>query len=536
MRKVFSVLLFLGITLLVFELLLQAVSLVVYFVVPSGDGAERDASKRVVLCVGDSFTFGLGSSEPATQSYPGHLQTLLDERSPNTWQVVNVGFPGKNSQQMAEEFGSNMARYEPDYVILTGAVNDSWSDPEEVTISADQGARGFRWELRTRKVFRTITEGNLFQGNSRETPATEPQLKDEVTASTVAENPAPTSPPKRVDLLDEGWTAIREEKWEDAADTFKKISVDKWERYPGLIYALTSLTRTVEATAAMDRFIEIYEAETDPPENMTKDLVGALNQCGRAAYIANIGQEITQRFPDNVDIAFLYGLSLFMTNQISEARAQFDATAKLFEKVPGHHSEGWFWRNRARAYVGVEDIENVPSEIARSLVMAYRAEPDIALTTQEIQATSLQVPSETFYSELTKADLSDTQRSELARVYAAATDPDSVVTAAKLTGRNFREMIRFAHEHDAKVILGSYPFHMPDLVEEMKAISAETNSPFVIIRHHFDNLLKTTPRDDLFVGDGHCNDVGYKFMARLIYDGGLSGLLDSEPATADSAQ
>ncbi|MCZ7586331.1 MAG: hypothetical protein M5R36_25060 [Deltaproteobacteria bacterium] len=63
----------------------------------TGAFSRRDALK--VLCVGDSFTFGIGA--PTGESYPDRLERILNDRlRDGRAEVVNLGLPGKNSAEI----------------------------------------------------------------------------------------------------------------------------------------------------------------------------------------------------------------------------------------------------------------------------------------------------------------------------------------------------------------------------------------------------------------------------------------------------
>jgi hypothetical protein len=49
-------------------------------------------------------------------------------------------------------------------------------------------------------------------------------------------------------------------------------------------------------------------------------------------------------------------------------------------------------------------------------------------------------------------------------------------------------------------------------------IARQTGSGWIDIEAEFMNRLQSTPRDDLFVADGHLNDRGYAIVARLVSD------------------
>jgi hypothetical protein len=58
-----------------------------------------EGGQRTILCLGDSHTYGVLYT--AEQSYPGHLQALLDLRAPSRYRVLNLGLPGMNSAEIA---------------------------------------------------------------------------------------------------------------------------------------------------------------------------------------------------------------------------------------------------------------------------------------------------------------------------------------------------------------------------------------------------------------------------------------------------
>lgn len=96
--------------------------------IPDRSGEWRpDASVRV-LSVGDSHTFGAG--EALDQSYPAHLQALLDAREPGRYSVINLGVPGLSTTQVRSRIPLHVARYRPDVVILWCGVNNAWNYTE----------------------------------------------------------------------------------------------------------------------------------------------------------------------------------------------------------------------------------------------------------------------------------------------------------------------------------------------------------------------------------------------------------------------
>lgn len=77
----------------------------------------------VVLCAGDSFTFG--GDLPFELSYPFQLERILRLKKPNSvFKVVNAGVCEQNSSQLLQSLPKNIKYYQPDAVILlVGASN-----------------------------------------------------------------------------------------------------------------------------------------------------------------------------------------------------------------------------------------------------------------------------------------------------------------------------------------------------------------------------------------------------------------------------
>ncbi len=79
--------------------------------------------QRVVLCIGDSFTFGHGVS--SYLSYPAQLQIFLDRRLPNAYRVYNEGESGLNSSQLLERLPFLLRKYRPEILVTMIGNNES---------------------------------------------------------------------------------------------------------------------------------------------------------------------------------------------------------------------------------------------------------------------------------------------------------------------------------------------------------------------------------------------------------------------------
>lgn len=90
-------------------------------------GAARSAADGAVrvLCIGDSFTFGVGSS--AGRSYPEQLEAVLQRRLKQPVDVVNDGVPSYNSSQVLRRLPHALARARPSVVVALVGLNNAWN-------------------------------------------------------------------------------------------------------------------------------------------------------------------------------------------------------------------------------------------------------------------------------------------------------------------------------------------------------------------------------------------------------------------------
>ncbi len=156
------------------------------------DGGERRvegaAGERVVACVGDSFTYGIGASA-AAGAYPAQLERVLRARGTGgrTWRVLNRGWPGRNSAEVLQRVPELLAKERPDYVVILVGTNDRWSDaemeraPPPLAAAATASSSGWVWRVRTVRVL--ALAGALWRSD---TPVPPPPAA-----------PLPRSPPPR---------------------------------------------------------------------------------------------------------------------------------------------------------------------------------------------------------------------------------------------------------------------------------------------------------------------------------------------------
>ncbi len=110
----------------VFIICLEAVLQIVH-VAARRSALREDLSRKdapVILCLGDSHTYGAGVSE--SEAYPARLEKKL-AREGFRVEVVNLGAPGTNTSEIRRKLPGWMETYDPVCVIVLAAVNNSWN-------------------------------------------------------------------------------------------------------------------------------------------------------------------------------------------------------------------------------------------------------------------------------------------------------------------------------------------------------------------------------------------------------------------------
>ncbi|MBU1148053.1 MAG: hypothetical protein KKD11_06830 [Candidatus Omnitrophica bacterium] len=99
-----------------------------YYFYRARSSVDRSINEDAVriLCIGDSFTFGVGGTEG--HSYPEQLEKILNKKNPlRRFVVYNCGIPGANSSMMLRRLPGWLSKYRPHFVITMAGLNNSWN-------------------------------------------------------------------------------------------------------------------------------------------------------------------------------------------------------------------------------------------------------------------------------------------------------------------------------------------------------------------------------------------------------------------------
>jgi len=179
------------------ELALQVLAFAASLLVAPVPATAVPDGARVVVCVGDSFTFGLGATAPDA-SYPAVLEARLRSEQDAAWVTVNRGYPGRNSREAVIALQRALTTMQPEFVCIVVGVNDAWSRPDRldraaVETVADAAAEpGFRWEWRTLRLLRTARQWNPWGAGepAPESGVVEPGIVEPGVVEPPAEDPS----------------------------------------------------------------------------------------------------------------------------------------------------------------------------------------------------------------------------------------------------------------------------------------------------------------------------------------------------------
>ena len=86
---------------------------------------NSDPKKLNILCLGDSFTYGVGTL--SENSYPRQLGYLLQKNINKDINVINAGRLANTSSLLLHNFKKDIARYNPDIVIVMVGLSNRWN-------------------------------------------------------------------------------------------------------------------------------------------------------------------------------------------------------------------------------------------------------------------------------------------------------------------------------------------------------------------------------------------------------------------------
>lgn len=89
--------------------------------------APTENAQFRVLCLGDSYTYGIGT-EPTLYSWPRQLETTIRRENPGlSADIYNRGVPGRSSSEVLAELPAHLETIRPHVVCILVGINNFWN-------------------------------------------------------------------------------------------------------------------------------------------------------------------------------------------------------------------------------------------------------------------------------------------------------------------------------------------------------------------------------------------------------------------------
>lgn len=508
---------------------------------PSGAGA--------ILCVGDSFTYGLGATAGGG-SYPRQLETVLraDGRERT---VINGGWPGQTSREILLKLPAQLARHRPGVVCILAGMNDPWSRPERVRpdeLSGGADAEAFPVQFRLARLgtliadwFRPRAGGEapflgawhrgdtelVFEANGRllvgkdelrwfedetlglqvvmpggkvevvrwEREGGRLDLRGRAFSGSFEAGPAP--PPSEL-VLGERALAARDL---DAAVVHLRAALVEPATQARAREGLTRVAvlrddpaeRDAQLAALRAEFARSGDAETGAA------LVQACGVVGDVPAALATARVVLANAPDS-----LRTWEVLLTHGLAKAR---DEVLALMDDVLAKASREVAWRPTLLQMRANVRLASDPDGALDDLFAAFLQDGNGAFLTRQLElgATAL-TPAKV------AAALDRLPGADAARARAAITGggEDGVFTILRA---HLEEAVALCRAAGAEVLLLSYPEPEPSRDRIVAAVAAGSGARHVDPQAAFAAALRTNERTQIFILDGHCTDQGYAVLA-----------------------
>jgi len=482
-----------------FELALQ-IGAFVLFHTARRDGVAGQDGREVVLCVGDSFTFGLGATDP-DHAYPAALRRVLDQAAQGRFHVVNGGRPGRSSADVLRRLPAQLAEHRPSRVVVLAGYNDRFQRPDPVDPATLDESNDESFPLRPRTL----------------------ELLQRLAAALRGDGPGAPPPPSE---LHGSWISA------DGQGLRVRFAKDG-----------SCVVAGIETTFTIDG--ELVTLGTDTPRVELRFARSGPNLVLKGPSLPGGSVEFAPETGSADAGLALVGRRLIEANANLPPMTREEVLAAC-EHFAAHPEESTlWWRTTAAAGAGVGKDE-VVTAVGRALealprtdpwraglwriraLLIQPTDPDGALAavlaaaladghdetvTAFLNAHGGPDLRATFERGVALLPSDERDPTRLQQMFERASGSEDGV-AAVLSG-HLAHIAAVCAEADAQLIIATYPQREPVIDRAIRRGADLGSAPLVDVAASFDRALED-PAADLFVRDGHCNDRGYALVAESI--------------------
>lgn len=450
---------------------------------------------RTVLCVGDSFTFGMGTTS-GEMSYPRQLERVLEQRDGQDWVVHSRAVSGRNSREVLERLGGQLEDLTPDLVCILIGLNDRWSRPEMLEVGALDGAtpplvassrEPFRWRFRLARAAAWIGE------RLTRVPETPEQRPGEiVTTPKTASDTGSAHAPAQAVVTPEPVT-------------------------PDPEVALGS-----EPISPLDALR--LRADTEGDEGAVTALSYALTEAGHGHECLVRATAAVERFPDNPHLWRHVAWQSFQEGDDERAQLASRRTIDLVE--PDDETRKWALFEHSLIFLGVDPVAAVEGMVQTYLVDRDRATFNALVTYREGYLKVEMLDEAMHRLALPEPEREHLRERFLSAVNWAGSDMHTIY-AAHLT-----QLVELSRRAGARPLLISYPGRIDYVEQTMDEVGERLSVTRLPMAVAFEARIAGQDRALHFVPDGHCSDLGYGVMAEIVADSILEAPAPTVPTRA----
>jgi lysophospholipase L1-like esterase len=480
---------------------------------------EQPAGGAQVVCLGDSFTYGIGASTPDA-SYPAQLQALLRARGHNGLIVGNGGWPGQDSAFMLRRLPAAIGPATR-VVCLLMAVNDTWSRPNPVPSDAlplaDVGS--FTWRWRTGRLLAIATRfaanswlPEVQAGATAAAPMPEAGIDLLLRLAVLrADDPLPEIGPPPPAPLREQLSAVDRLRAAGDGPAALALARELAADAPASPYALEKLATTAhvqgdaDARAGALARLRVLAADDDPIA--TECLLVALTMTNANKEAFDVARRRVERAPRSLFAWKALQESAFVVGDWTE----FTRAAAMALRLGGRlhpPATAAVLRTYARALAPQQ-----PELAAGAVTAAHLLDGDLAATRSAVLATRADVPWPEFDRALAQIQDPRARDRAAAALRGCWHDDGGEAVWGPALRAHMLAIGRHCADRGIRVVVVGYPFANPALERIQGEVAAALGAPFAPTQPRFARELTTTARETLFVRDGHCSDAGYALVA-----------------------
>ena len=495
------------------ELVLQVGAFVLWLGQPVPAASHYSTGeRRSVLCVGDSWTHGMGSTVPAKYSYPAVVEGLLSEETGDAWHVVNAGRPGRDSREALQTLPSQLERFDPNIVVVLVGTNDYWTTPDPLQVGAEAEAlppASFPWRWRVGRVVEWIA-GRLRTSRTDE-PWSLPSVPpwDARPVPGWFPYPPPDEPwannPETKALTKQGWQKVSEGDLAGAAALFGRIvdlEPDDPEARAAAVFCAARMGVPATVEEQLDWLRERWREHSE--YSVALSLAQALHNTSDLEESVAVLPGMVERFPESAE---LHRYLAIACNDSGDHEAAVVAIEVALAMRPSARD----FKLRSRFFTRLQRSEDA----CRGLVESYVALNDHEALIEALRSPFMNGLEQEFRRVVEVAECKPGQRRRLRHIadYAFGGTSDRI---GRVLRAHLAQMIELCRQHQARPVLMTYPVTLREGHADVVRSAAETYGvELVDLSLLFEPFLAGRPQR-LRSADGHLNDHGYGVMAKLV--------------------